>query len=372
MFAIPIPLVTAAILAYLGLRAAIEGETPKMVLGLIAVCAGQSLITSLNQYYGLHGLAPVQPVTAMAIPILAYLSFVSTSIRPLRLVPDIFHLLTPLLVIAATFAFRDAVDWILVLSFVAYGGLILLGLGRNAEELPLIRLEHGNRAAVLWRWVAAALIASAFSDGAIFMAMALGHDWLRPWIISVFSSTFLLVIGALNLSDTLKPVPGETGDPEDSDPEDSAPDQPAQTARQASDTTGAEDEAARQTSLFVELEKLMSEGQLYLDPDLTLGRIARRLKAPEKQLSAMINQATGANVSRYINGYRIRHACGLLSDGASVTTAMYASGFNTKSNFNREFLRVMGCPPSQWLDRTIPSPGYPGGGHSSRVPGSHI
>ena len=35
---------------------------------------------------------------------------------------------------------------------------------------------------------------------------------------------------------------------------------------------------------------------------------------------------------------------------------MLASGFNTKSNFNREFLRVTGKNPSDWLKsgRTIP------------------
>jgi AraC-like DNA-binding protein len=28
---------------------------------------------------------------------------------------------------------------------------------------------------------------------------------------------------------------------------------------------------------------------------------------------------------------------------------MLSSGFNTKSNFNREFLRVAGVSPSEWL-----------------------
>ena len=33
-----------------------------------------------------------------------------------------------------------------------------------------------------------------------------------------------------------------------------------------------------------------------------------------------------------------------------MTEAMLASGFNTKSNFNREFLRVKGESPSKWLE----------------------
>ena len=32
------------------------------------------------------------------------------------------------------------------------------------------------------------------------------------------------------------------------------------------------------------------------------------------------------------------------------TDAMLASGFNTKSNFNREFRRVTGRTPSDWRD----------------------
>ncbi|MDO7630564.1 MAG: helix-turn-helix domain-containing protein, partial [Loktanella sp.] len=58
---------------------------------------------------------------------------------------------------------------------------------------------------------------------------------------------------------------------------------------------------------------------------------------------------TGENVSRYINAARINEAKAVLSSGENVTSAMLSSGFNTKSNFNREFLRVAGVSPSEWL-----------------------
>ena len=41
-------------------------------------------------------------------------------------------------------------------------------------------------------------------------------------------------------------------------------------------------------------------------------------------------------------------ACESLMDGESVTTAMLSSGFNTRSNFNREFRRITGKSPSDW------------------------
>ncbi|MCB1756327.1 MAG: helix-turn-helix transcriptional regulator, partial [Gammaproteobacteria bacterium] len=103
--------------------------------------------------------------------------------------------------------------------------------------------------------------------------------------------------------------------------------------------------------IMSELEGLIVSQKLYLDPDLTLSRIARRLGYPAKQVSTAINRTTGENVSRYVNKYRVEHACQVLDRGESVTSAMLASGFNTKSNFNREFLRITGITPSQWMQK---------------------
>lgn len=87
---------------------------------------------------------------------------------------------------------------------------------------------------------------------------------------------------------------------------------------------------------------------------LVAARLARCLHVPMKQLSAAINRLHGENVSRHVNGYRIRHACKLLSEGQSITAAMLASGFNTKSNFNLEFPRVTGETPSAYRARIAP------------------
>ena len=50
-----------------------------------------------------------------------------------------------------------------------------------------------------------------------------------------------------------------------------------------------------------------------------------------------------------INKLRIDHACQLLNDSQKqITEIIYAADFNTKSNFNREFRRIIGETPSQW------------------------
>ena len=98
------------------------------------------------------------------------------------------------------------------------------------------------------------------------------------------------------------------------------------------------------------LDALMVQQKMYLDPDLTLNQIARRLVLPVKAVSGAINRSTGENVSRYINARRIDVACAALRSGESVTSAMFSAGFNTKSNFNREFLRIKGVPSLAWLE----------------------
>ena len=151
---------------------------------------------------------------------------------------------------------------------------------------------------------------------------------MQPWIVSISSSTTLILIGALTLSGALS-----QGTPE---PEDEAP-----TPRQAD---------AMDAQIMAQLETYMAQSQPYLNPDLTMSQLSRRMRVPVKLLSGAINRVTGENVSRYINAARIAAAQRALIGGENVTAAMLGAGFNTKSNFNREFLRVTGASPSDWLN----------------------
>jgi AraC-like DNA-binding protein len=96
----------------------------------------------------------------------------------------------------------------------------------------------------------------------------------------------------------------------------------------------------------------MQAKQIYKDVDLNLNRLARRLNLPARSVSGAINRRHGMNVSQYVNTYRVKEACRLLSEtDESVTRIIFESGFLTKSNFNREFLRVTGSTPSAWRQK---------------------
>ena len=94
---------------------------------------------------------------------------------------------------------------------------------------------------------------------------------------------------------------------------------------------------------------MLEKSQLYLDPDLSVQRLARRLHLPVRTLSSAINQSEGINVSQWVNGFRLAHAAQLLeTTKAPVSDVMTQSGFLTRSNFYREFQRVYGQSPASY------------------------
>lgn len=327
MLTLPIPLVVALILGFLALRHAVAGDRSILFLLLLVACAIQALIISLTQHYGLSQLVLIQPITAVAAPPLAWLTFQSAALRPLQIQRDWLHVLGPVFTAFCTVFAPLTLDVVLPAIFASYGIAILIRL-RQEGTLPFARLGSGPRPALIWKAIGILLILSALSDVLIAIALALGHIEWRSLIISVFTSFALLGIGLLSLS---------------RDAEGTVEDEPA--AAEPGGSRPSEED----TALIARLDALMKENRPYLDPDLTLARLARRLHVPIKQLSAAINLVRGENVSRYVNGFRIRDACARLTSGDTVTEAMLSSGFNTKSNFNREFARVMGQSPSAFL-----------------------
>lgn len=326
MLVLPIPLVTSLALLFLLLQVALRGHRPWLFSALIAACALQGVVTALAQHYGLTPMRFVQPVTAMIIPPLAFIAFQATAIRTFDPGRDLPHLAVPAFAAFSVAVAPATLDVIVPSTFMIYGTVILYALRNGADALPLTRLEAGDRPGLIWRCIAFALILSAICDWLIALAMMAEASWLRYWALSLGSSLTLALVGVLILSESLIAT-GKDDTSSSSDPADSH----------------------RDADIMGRLNALMDEETLYLDADLTLDRLSRRLRVPAKQLSAAINRATGNNVSRYVNAFRVQCACRRLKAGENVTNAMLSSGFNTKSNFNREFLRLKGCSPSAWM-----------------------
>ena len=208
----------------------------------------------------------------------------------------------------------------------------MLALRSGVDGMPRIRLETGDVPALVWRFIALTLIASAFIDGAIAAAFLAGLPHWQPWIVSGGSACMLLTVGVLALSQGLANGGRE------------------RTEGNRLEMSVRNVDPVADAEMVARLERLLTEHKLYLDPDLTLGRLSRRMGVPAKQLSAAINRSTGANVPCYVNGFRVEKACERLMAGEAVTNAMLSGGFNTRSNFNREFRRITGKSPVDWRE----------------------
>lgn len=319
MPAFPIPVFVACVLAYASLRLYARRGANTLLVLLLVLCAAQSLIIAMNQHYGVAAMRVVQPLVASLIPPVAWIAFRNRVSRA-----DVLHTLGPLTSTAALLVSPQFLDVVLPGLFVIYGGLILLSAKDGSDTQPDALLASGDLPSRIWLAIGAALVASALSDVLIVATAIMGYPHYRPWIISVFSVGNLLVIGGLSFSRHLQTAIDE-------EPQ-------VETAEQIASP-----------EIWERIQAYMQTHKPYLDPDLTLSRLSRKLGVPVKQVSATVNQVTGGNVSRYINEARIMAAQTAMLQGQSVTNAMLSSGFNTKSNFNREFLRVVGTNPSAWL-----------------------
>jgi AraC-like DNA-binding protein len=324
---LPIPMIIALLLFGFLVHRLVTRETHVTLLALIAACAVQSAIIALVQYYGITAIRPLQPVLATLIPPIAWFAFAQASDGEERSRGLVWHAVAPVAAVLCLFTNPMLLDGLIPVSFVGYGAAMLLRLGRGEDSLLHSRLESGAMPLLAWRIIAVSLIASAGCDLLIAYNLSWGEKGVLLWIPSLVSSLSLLSLGALSLSHALE------------SPRDHA----------AGDTGVSRTDIERHQAIIAKLDDYVRAQKPFLDPDLTLARLARRLVMPAKQLSAAINRTKGENVSRYINRQRIDEACRRLSDGQSVTSAMLDSGFNTKSNFNREFLRVKGASPSGWL-----------------------
>ncbi|AMJ65730.1 helix-turn-helix domain-containing protein [Hymenobacter sp. PAMC 26628] len=96
---------------------------------------------------------------------------------------------------------------------------------------------------------------------------------------------------------------------------------------------------------------LMAEEQPWLEPELTLTEVAKRLRITPGLLSKVINSGCGQNFNDFVNAYRVREAQRLLADPRfahySLVGVALESGFNSRSTFNRVFKKVVGQAPSE-------------------------
>jgi len=116
-------------------------------------------------------------------------------------------------------------------------------------------------------------------------------------------------------------------------------------------TKKARDERFFQPELALSVDNAIRGGQIYMDPDITLDKLAETLKILPRDLSSLINRHFGVNFYEFINRYRIEEAKRMLSSekyrATTITDIYLKVGFNSKSVFYTFFKKLEGMTPSQ-------------------------
>lgn len=337
---IPLPFVVALLLVVMFIvffRGGDDVRTNRAFLTLIALCALQSVLVGLRWGYGVSETRYVLPVLAACLPPLVYIAFrgLMRVAAESRIAMLANLAVSPLLIVIMELTWPMAIDLALIVIFVGHAVALLL-LGRKGpdglDEAQFASVTSAHRALII---AAIALCVSALFDLLVFFDFEWAHGQNVAALVSNANLFGLLLIGLMAALAGRSKAPLTAIEP-------------------VAELSASAEPSEQDRDIVARVDRLMETQALYRDENLNLSRLARRLGLPSRQISGAINRSLGVNVSQYVNQLRIREACRLLEETEqSVTTIMLSSGFQTKSNFNREFRRVTGMSPVDWREREV-------------------
>lgn len=341
MIFIPLSFAVSLFLATFLVRLLLQGRESlarnHLFVLLVALYAVQTLLVGLRWGYGVMGILPLLSILASLVPPLTYLAFrdlardgaSGISVR------DWPHLLPTIALCGLLLLWRNAVDLLIIAEFLGYGAALAWLARLGTDGLVASRLDGSLRSHRSLVLAALTLMSSALTDIAISLDFALGGGRHSATVVSAATTVILFLLG---IAAVVVGTEEGSGEAEEASSDDEA------TTDAATPETSGEDEA-----IAAGLDRLVRERRLYADTGLNLGKLARRMGLPSRAVSQAVNRVHGISVSQYVNNFRIAEACRLLSEAdMPVTRVVFEAGFMTKSNFNREFLRVTGLSPTRW------------------------
>ena len=326
MIFVPLPLFATFVLVFVFLRFVTTRDMSllahRLFALLIAAYCMQSFLLVLRWGYEQSAVALPIALIAPVLPMLAYLAFVTLMNGTKR------SLTLSIVVIGLTWTsfaiVPDIYDLIIIATYLGYGGLLLFRAARGTDVLSLSPIMETQSILFAMRLIGAGLIASALTDVFIIADFVRNGGDHVGLVITFVQTGFILLIGTASSVARSAPID----------------DDPSLTLIDSTD----EDQA-----IINRIETIFTTEGLHKSEDLSLRKLARRLGIPDRQVSNAINRVCGLNVSQFVNDFRIKEACDMLRrTDANILEVSLASGFASKSNFNREFQRVMRQTPSSW------------------------
>lgn len=103
------------------------------------------------------------------------------------------------------------------------------------------------------------------------------------------------------------------------------------------------------------LMSFMEKRQAYLEPEISIGKLARMLEVRPQYLSDVLNNQLNQSFFEFINKYRVEEfkvqSAAASSSHLSIMGIAYNCGFNSKASFYRAFKKFTGMSPSAYMER---------------------
>jgi AraC-like DNA-binding protein len=333
LISFPLPLATAllcGVLTMLAWRLDLGFRLANMLFAaFFGLGAFSSLLVGLRFGYGIEELIPLQRTLPLFLGPLLYLSFASLALERHDVAKIVLmHLAAPFILIGLYLLLASdlrSLDWVISASYSYYCVALFLLWREGPDALIQARVDVTQ---TLSSWLLRSigfLVFVLVLDSAIAIDFAVNKGANASILISYGTVPLILLLLATSI--TLPLMFSKVNAASNSTP--------------VASTEDAE--------VVDRLQVLMDEQQLFLDPNITVQRLAKRLSLPARAVSSAVNRTQGTNMSQYVNEFRLAHAARLLTDtDESVAKIATQSGFIARSNFYRAFQRVYGQSPIEY------------------------
>lgn len=109
----------------------------------------------------------------------------------------------------------------------------------------------------------------------------------------------------------------------------------------------------KREELMQRITDLMEVDKLYLDSDLNMSEVAKKLGVHRNDVSMVVNTCKGISFSQLVGGYRVEYAKRQLlrHPEMKMTNVAMGSGFSSDTSFFRTFKAITGMTPKEWMSQ---------------------
>ncbi len=296
---------------------------------MFILCAIEAFLVALRFGYGIEDFIWLQRMLPLLLGPMIFLGFYAATVDAKTYARMMgFHLLVPILLLTGFWLFKvqmHELDWLISASYLIYAYWLFQLWKKGPDALSFVRVDITQS---LSNWMLRGLMLLAFvlvMDTAIALDFILNKGQHVPQLISYGSVPLIILLIAALIA------------------------LPSIVTRSKSTSIKQLALTSQDEAIQLRFDAMMSDEEMFLDPYLSVQRIAKRLHMPARDVSGTINRTRGMNVSQYVNTYRVAHAAQILTtSNESVIKVAEQSGFLTRSNFYREFQRIHNKSPNEY------------------------